>query len=51
MVPLERAIHAPWAALAVCGVLGGATYAALAWLFARDALRDLWALARPRLAV
>ena len=38
-------------ALAACGVLGGATYAALAWLFARDALRDLWALARPRLAV
>ena len=51
MVPLERAIHAPWGALVACGVLGGATYAALAWLFARDALRDLWALARPRLAV
>jgi hypothetical protein len=51
IVPLERAIHSPWPALLACSLLGGAVYLGLVWLFARDALRALWAMARPRASV
>jgi O-antigen/teichoic acid export membrane protein len=51
IVPLERAIHSPWPALLACSLLGGAVYLGLVWLFARDSLRALWAMARPRASV
>jgi O-antigen/teichoic acid export membrane protein len=46
LVPIERTIDSPWPALAAGGVLGGATYLALLWVFARDALIRLRDLAR-----
>jgi PST family polysaccharide transporter len=46
LVPIERMIDSPWPALIAGGVLGGATYLALLWVFARDALMRLRDLAR-----
>jgi len=47
LVAAERSIASPWPALITGGLLGGATYFALMWLFARDALERLWEMARP----
>ena len=51
IVPLEHAIHSPWPALLACSLVGGTAYLGLVWLFARDSLRALWAMARPRASV
>jgi lipopolysaccharide exporter len=46
LFPIERTIDSPWPALVAGAVLGGTTYLALLWVFARDALIRLRDLAR-----
>lgn len=46
IVPIEHAITSPWPAILAGCALGGAVYLALIWLLARDALLNLWRIAR-----
>ena len=46
ILPIERSITSPWAALGISCVVGGAVYLGLAWLLAAESLRQLWRLAR-----
>ena len=48
ILPIERSITSPWAALGISCVVGGAVYLGLAWLLAAESLRQLWRLARAR---
>jgi lipopolysaccharide exporter len=48
LILIDRAIGSPWLLLAAGGTLGGGTYLALLWLFARDSLIRLRDMAFPR---
>lgn len=50
LLPIERAIGAPWLTLVAGGIVGGVAYLALLWLFARDSLLRLRNMAFPRVA-
>jgi hypothetical protein len=47
LVAVEQSIASPWPAVITGCLLGGATYLAALWIFARDALRRLWEMFSP----
>jgi hypothetical protein len=47
LIPLQRAIDAPWPAITLGAVAAGVIYPVLLWLVARETVMELWSMVRP----